>query len=135
MGTIRAFLLQHRAMAFAVVALALAMKALVPAGYMIGTQSKVLTILVCNETPNATHESARDIVVPVKGDGAGKQARADGTCPFSGLGFAGLPGTDPIQLALALAFILATGFVAVKPAAPTRAQHLRPPLRGPPALI
>ena len=137
MQTIRTFLLRHRAMAFAVLALALAMKAIVPAGTMIGTASKVLTIRICDDTQMAAAASAtktRDIVIPMKGEPAGKHSKADGTCAFGALSFASLAGADPIQLALALLFILATGFAALVQPAPRRTAHLRPPLRGPPTL-
>lgn len=138
MSGLRTFLLRYRAMAFAVMALALAMKAIVPAGYMIGAESKVLTIRICDETQlsaavqNAL--SARDIVIPMKGEPAGKHSKGEGMCPYGALSFAGLAGADPIQLALALLFILAAGFAALALPAPRRAAHLRPPLRGPPAL-
>lgn len=139
MGTFRTVLLRHRAMAFALLALALAMKALVPAGTMIGTQSKVLTIQICYDTQMAAAAFAsktRDIVVPMKGDPAGKHDKHDkagGPCAFGALGFAGLAGADPVQLALALLFILAAGFAAPALPAPRRLAYLRPPLRGPPA--
>lgn len=138
MSVLRRFLLRYRAMAFAVMVLALAMKAIVPAGYMVGAESKVLTIRICDETQlsaavhNALH--ARDIAIPMKGEPAGKHSKADGMCPYGALSFAGLAGADPIQLALALLFILATGFAALALPAPRRIAHLRPPLRGPPAL-
>ena len=138
MHPFRTFLLRHRAMAIAVMALALAMKAIVPAGYMVGTESKVLTIRICDDTQlsAAAHNalSARDIAIPMKGEPAGKHSKADGTCPYGALSFAGLAGADPILLALALLFILATGFAALALPAPSRIAHLRPPLRGPPAL-
>jgi len=50
MGTLRTFLLRYRALAFAVLALALAMRAIVPAGTMIGTEPKVLTIRICDDS-------------------------------------------------------------------------------------
>ena len=136
MGTLRTFLLRYRALAFAVLALALAMRAIVPAGTMIGTEPKVLTIRICDDTQlSAAAASAkpRDIAIPMKGEPAGKHSKADDQCAFGALAFASLGGADPIQLALALLFILATGFAALAQPAPRRTTHLRPPLRGPPA--
>ncbi|KUR73167.1 hypothetical protein AQZ52_04495 [Novosphingobium fuchskuhlense] len=138
MSGLRTFLLRYRAMAFALMALALAMKAIVPAGYMVGAESKVLTIRICDDAQlsAAAHNAlnARDIAIPMKGEPAGKHSKADGMCPYGALSFAGLAGADPIQLALALLFILATGFAALALPAPRRISYLRPPLRGPPAL-
>lgn len=132
MTLMRTLLLRYRITAFAVIALALAMKAVVPAGYMVDSASKALTIRVCADAQLAS--TVRDIVVPMKGEPAGKHSKADDTCPYGALSFAGLAGVDPIQLALALLFILATGFAALALPAPRRIAHLRPPLRGPPAL-
>ncbi len=118
-------------MALAVIALAMAMKALVPAGTMIGNDAHMLTIQVCDGYTDA----AKAVVIAVKGHGQpGKAASDQQVCPYAGLAHAGLIGADPIQLAAALAFILllasfATGFAAQWPTA-----RLRPPLRAPPAL-
>lgn len=38
---------KHRTIAFLLIVLALAMKAVIPAGFMLGTQDKVLTVRVC----------------------------------------------------------------------------------------
>jgi len=133
MGALRTFLLRYRAMAFAMLALALAMKAIVPAGTMIGTESKVLTIRICDDAQISLGAPARDVVIPMKGEPTGKHGKVDGTCAFSTLSFAGLAGADPIQLALALLFILATCFAALALPAPRHTARLRPPLRGPPA--
>ena len=56
-------------------------------------------------------------------------------CAFSGLGHSALGGADPPLLAVALAFILLTGFARL-PALPARdIPFLRPQLRGPPASV
>lgn len=134
MTRLRALLLHYRLMAFAVIALALVMKAVVPAGYMVGSDSRVLTVRICDETQLAQAAHDRQIAIPMKGEPAGKHAKGEGMCAFSALSFASLGGADPIQLALALLFILAAGFAATVQPAPRRSAHLRPPLRGPPAL-
>lgn len=135
MNSIRALLLRYRFMAFAVIALALAMKALVPTGYMVGGDARVLTIRICDDAQVTSALHAKDIAIPMKGEPAGKHAKSEGVCPYSALSFASLGGADPVQLALALRFILATGFAALILPALRRAAHLRPPLRGPPAAI
>jgi hypothetical protein len=132
MLVLRALLLRYRMIALAVMALALAVKALVPAGYMVDPGSKALSIRVCADAQLSS--TMRDIVIPMKGEPAGKHSKGEGLCPYTALSFASLVGADPIQLATLLAFILAVGFAAVAVPARRRRQHLRPPLRGPPIL-
>ncbi len=130
---LRALLLRHRALAILVVAAALCLKALVPAGYMLETGHKVLTVAVCMDS--AGHTVTRDIVVPMKGSPAGeaaKHAEAGKACAWSALAMAALAGSDALLLAAALAFILALGFAPLAAPLPRRAVWLRPPLRGPP---
>ncbi len=133
MTSLRAFLLSHRAIAMLVIAAALCLKLVVPTGYMIGTDTRVLTIQICND--GTGHTLTTKLVVPLKqspADQSGKSGKAE--CPYSSLGHASLAGADPVQLALALAFIIALGFAAVAAPPLKRAQYLLPPLRGPPAL-
>jgi len=131
MHTLRAFFLRHRATALAVIALALAMKALIPAGTMIGSDARTLAIQVCDGYGDA----AKAVVIALKGHGeAGKSAPDHQACPFSALGHAGLSGADPIQLVAALAFIVLAGLATPTWAAPRPRDRLRPPLRAPPAL-
>jgi hypothetical protein len=132
MTGLRAILADHKWLALLLVAVALAMKALVPGGYMLAAQSQVITVSICADS-SGTHET-RQIVVPREGgekDTVSQHAKS-GPCAFSALGMAGLAGADPVLLALALAFILAVGLAPLAfPVLQARA-HLRPPLRGPP---
>lgn len=135
MNPLRALLKQHRALAGLLVALALCMKALVPAGFMVAQESRIFSIQLCDD--GAGHLVARQLVIPMKGDaGESKpvEHKTDVTCPFSALSMGSLSAVDPALLALAIAFVLALGFAAVVPIRPARVFHLRPPLRGPPAL-
>ncbi|ODU72019.1 MAG: hypothetical protein ABT11_00085 [Novosphingobium sp. SCN 66-18] len=131
MTLVRSFLMRHRAFAIALVAAALCLKALVPAGYMLGQSATVLTILVC-EDGTGSH-AAKDVVVPLKRDGSGPSSQHKGECPFSSLSMASMASPGPVLLALVLAFILALGFAPVRQPARKRADRIRPPLRGPPA--
>ena len=134
MPQIRALLMRHRALALLVVIAALCMKALVPTGFMIGQNSKVLTVQICNDTFG--NHAVKQLIIPMKdgsSESGGKQGK--GECPFSSLSMASMTGIDPALLALALAFILALGFAPVQTAQSKRVFHLRPPLRGPPALV
>ena len=136
MGTLRAFFRDHRQLAMLLVALALVMKVMVPTGYMIGTDSKALTIQICAD--GSGQHFTKQIVIPMTGkpqSERGEQGKADGTCPYFALSMASLGGADLALLAIALAFILTLGFAPVRRPWLQGIFHLRPPLRGPPALV
>lgn len=135
MGAMRHFLLIRHRITFAVIAMALAMKALVPAGFMIETRDHVLTIAICADASSG-HVVAKQIVIPGKSAGgqlaAGKSGEA---CPFSALSMVGASAVDPALLVVALAFILLQGFLPLVAPRVTSARRIRPPLRAPPVLI
>jgi len=128
--------MHHRALAMILIVAALCMKVLVPAGYMIGSADRVLTVVICADSQGG--HLTKQIVIPGDGQSHGGQSehgKSDGTCAFSALSFASLSAADPALLALALIFIMALGFVPVTAPRALRHSHLRPPLRGPPALV
>lgn len=134
MGALRSFLLKNRRFALALAAVALAFKALVPAGYMVASADRVLTIAVCADASG--QQMTRQIAVPRSAQHApssGSETKTGTPCAFSALSMAALGGADALQLALALAFIVALGFLAPRRVRLSRLVHLRPPLRGPPA--
>lgn len=134
MNLVRAFFLRHQALAIVLVLATLCMKAIVPTGFMIGQNSKVLTVQICDDAFG--NHAVKQIAIPMKdgsSDSSSKQGK--GECPFSSLSMASMSGADPALLALALAFILALGFVPTHTALHERIFHLRPPLRGPPVLV
>lgn len=136
MGWMRTFLNDHRKLALLLVALTLAMKVMIPTGYMIGSQGKVLTVQICAD--GSGEHLTKQIVIPVEGKSSsdhGNQGKADQTCPFAGLSMASLGSVDPALLLIALAFILALGFAPTRAPHPKSASYLRPPLRGPPAFV
>lgn len=128
MQALRALLNRHRLLAIALAVCALAIKAAVPAGYMIGQQGTVLTVEICADASRGA--LTKQIVVPASGKT--EMAKAQQTCPFGTLGHGALAGVDPVLLALAIAFILALGFAAAPAVQLERIGFLRPPLRGPP---
>ena len=98
MNLLRAFFQRRYRLAFALVIATLCMKALVPAGFMVGQHSRTLTIEICHD--GLSELAARQLVVPVKGDAgepSGKQAK--GECPFTALSMASLSGADTALLA------------------------------------
>lgn len=124
----RRFVLGHPRLAAALIALALAMKVVVPAGFMPVAAPGQLMVLVCTEF-GPQHVAIDVPGMPAKSDDA---AKTDQPCAFGGLGLAWLPGADALLLAGALVFILALGFAAVVAPRLAPTPYLRPPLRGPP---
>ena len=137
MSRLRTFLHRYPALALLLVAAALAMKVAVPAGMMVGTQSKTLTIEICADTLGV--HLTRQIAVPFappspgKAGETGDHGKDSGACPFGALAMAALGGADAALLAAALAFILTLGIAPPCLVARERHTRLRPPLRGPPA--
>ncbi len=118
-------------------ALALAVKALVPAGFMIAPAGeRFLMVTICSEATGVPKQM--QIAIPEKPGADGDHAEAADKghpCAFSGLGHALLGGAIPALLAGALAFILLIG-LAPLPTLPARAiAFLRPSLRGPPTFF
>lgn len=131
MAAFRLFLRDHRRFAVLLVALALAMKALMPAGYMVAADgAQVLTITICADAQGGSY--TKQIVVPHSGKHAAPAEQAKDACPYSALSMAMLGGADATLLALV--FILALGFVAAPRLRLEQTLRLRPPLRGPPAI-
>lgn len=136
MKLVRALILRHRTLAILLVIAALCMKVILPTGFMIGQNSKVLTVQLCDD--GLGHSLTKQISIPMNGepsDSSDKHGKADGACPFSVLSMATLSAADTALLAVALAFILALAFAPTQVAHPKRVFHLRPPLRGPPATV
>ena len=133
MHGIRALIRRHRSSAIWLAALALLVKALVPAGYMVGqSATRTFDIIVCSDPTGGP--VAQKLVIPLenKGDHDGGQA-AKGDCAFTALAHGAAPATDPALLLAAIAFILALGFARVPAPSLRGFPHIRPPIRGPPA--
>lgn len=134
MARLRLLIRHHARPVLVFLALALAVKALVPAGFMLspGTE-RFLTVTICADASGVPKQMR--IALPEKDVAHGDQAEAADKgqpCAFSGLGHVALGCADPLLLAAALAFILLIGFAPLR-APPARAiPFLRPPLRGPP---
>jgi len=123
----RTLLNRHILAAAALIALALAMRVLVPSGFMPTSDHNRIVVALCSGSGPAT--VAIDLGKE-KGDASHERA-ADMSCAFAGLGSPSLAGADPVLLVLAVAFALLLTARAVDPlsSVPLR---LRPPLRGPP---
>ncbi len=136
MHLLRNLIVRNRAFAALVLACALAMKVLVPAGYMSMPGAQLLSVSICADASGGAE--TRQIAIPMKGEPApagGEHGKAAGPCAFSALTMASLAGADAPLLALALAFVLAAGLMAATPPPASARRHLRPPLRGPPCTV
>lgn len=131
MGHLRVFLLANRRLSAVLLAAALCIKALVPAGFMVaGGQPLTLTVSICADASGTG--TTREIIIPAKADRAAGHGQAKGECAFGALAMGALGGADTVLLALALAFVLALGFAPHAAPDLPGTRHLRPPLRGPP---
>jgi len=112
----------------------LLVRALIPAGYMVGSKSMLLTVELCESSDPGSRATQVAIPIDRTDDGpTGQHGMNDGACAFSALSFAAVSGADPALLAIALIFIVTLGFAPMASVTVRRALHLRPPLRGPPA--
>jgi len=136
MSSLRALTHRYARLALVLLALAFAVKALVPAGYMISPAGeRFLTVTICADA-SGTPKQMR-IAILDKNEAGGDHSEAADTsqpCAFSGLGHAALGGVDPLLLVAALAFILLVGLAPLRAPPAHDIAFLRPPLRGPPSL-
>jgi hypothetical protein len=141
---LRHHLVKHRATAALVLLAALLMRLLVPAGYMPTFEGGTIGIVLCpSGTPGLAKVTA---AAPMAMADAGHMAMAksdhhsgqqqhdkpEPPCVFSGLVAPLLSGADPILLAGAILFVLATGLRLPVRQPVARPVRLRPPLRAPP---
>lgn len=130
MQIIRHFFSKHWLVTTLLVVMALGMKMVVPTGYMIGQNAKILTIEMCDDSLG--QHSVRQIAIPMKQTpGQGTDVNK-GACPYASLSIAFTGGAAPDLLALAFLFILALGFAPIVVPQAKQISFLRPPLRGPP---
>lgn len=140
MTSIRSFWRAHGLAAALVVMAALVMRSVVPGGYMISQAPSGAVISFCTGMPGGmAHDSqalaaARELEALVaKNNAAHEPAKeAAKVCPYAVLSLGALGGADPIQLAAAIAFVLALGFAVWPIPLLRRPSFLTPPLRAPP---
>lgn len=137
MTRLRALIRDHARLALVLLALVLAVKAVVPVGFMLTVGGdRFLTVTICADASGTPKQMT--IALPGKPDHGGTQAGDDGKathCAYSGLGHTALGGVDPLLLAGAIAFVLLIGTAPPVPISPRQLPYLRPQLRGPPATI
>lgn len=123
----------HPGIAVAIVALALAMKLLVPAGFMPTVSNGRIVVSICSGTgpmtmvvamPGMAHHAPAD--TPRHDEGA------SAPCAYAGLMAPSLAAIDPLLLAIALFVAMALALRPVAPPLVAVPARVRPPLRGPP---
>ena len=130
MTPLRLYWRAHRRFALAIVMVAMLMRLLLPTGFMPDVAGGTLRIVLC--TGHAPAAMAMAMHHGGGGQKHGDTAKHDMPCPFSSASGHGLAAADPIQLAIAIAFVM---LLCLRPVAIPRASaapRLRPPLRGPP---
>lgn len=136
MNRLRALFRDHARLTLVLLALALAIKAAVPSGFMLASSGdRFLTVTICSDASGTPKQM--QIAIPGKQAAGGDQSDMADTgpvCAFSGLGHFALGGADPVLLATALAFILLIGIAPLPSLALRDVPFLRPQLRGPPAV-
>ena len=136
MTALRRLLTRHAWLAASIVAAALLMRLLVPAGYMAVRTTGGIRIELCSGvSAPATSMPTTAMEMPGMhhaGDKPDGHAQPEMLCAFAALAAPSVAEADPLVLALAIAFILATVFRLTRARALTASPFLRPPSRGPP---
>lgn len=130
MASLRLFWKRHALLAALLLALALAMKALLPHGFMVAPESRSFEVVLC-----AGLGETATVTIPFDSHGPDAAKAESPKCHGAIADKLVGRGVDPLLLPAALAFILALGFSAVVLPRLGRLHFLRPPLRGPPSLI
>ncbi|MBW8910437.1 MAG: hypothetical protein JF564_00715 [Sphingomonas sp.] len=120
---------RHAMIAMSIMVLVLAVRALIPAGYMTSASPAGLTVELCSGI------SGKTVTIALPGPSGHQEhgkAQADSPCAFASLGQVMTSATDPVLLAAAIAFVIALSTVLDRSPPLARSGHLRPPLRGPP---
>jgi len=114
---------RHPGVAATIVAAALLLRVLVPAGFMPSFSGGQFNVSIC------TGKGPAQLHLAVPGE---HSESAASPCAFADLSLPLLTDADPVQLAAALAFAVAAALVLAVALPARRTAHLRPPLRGPP---
>lgn len=134
MSALRLRLKLHRWLAAWLIVAALAVKVVVPAGFMPVFSAHSIMIQMCSGSgPQQMTMAMPDM--PATGDhapGKSGQGGKDMPCGFGGLAAPLVAAADPVLLAVALWYILAAGLSERAGGIAASIRYLRPPLRGPP---
>jgi len=132
---LRRLVSRNAAAALLLAIVALFMKAAVPAGFMPDVTGGSIQLVLCS---GYGPETAMPMAMPMPTPGGGDHHDSSGPdhkgapCGFFGHAAGSMFMADPIILAIAIAFILATVFRQPARIVAAVPPFLRPPLRGPP---
>nr|WP_315382831.1 hypothetical protein [uncultured Sphingomonas sp.] len=136
-SVLRRLLLEHRLLCGCLIAAALLMKAVLPAGFMPMQSGGTIVLGFCSgygPMPMAT-PTPMSMSLSMKEHRSSPdehQPKTEMPCAFGGLAMPGIAAVDPTLLALAIAFVVERA-IRTATVLPTIARvYLRPPLRGPP---
>ncbi len=134
MQPLRLLVTAQRGWFVALLACALAVRLLVPTGFMPVVAEGVVTFQPCpgvmpaDPMPAMNGHAMKDMAHH------GEEPRVEMPCSFAGMGAAALGSAPPLLLAAAIAFVF-LGVLRLSARRVAEPPRLRPPLRAPPALF
>ena len=126
MNGLRRHLRSRPWLAALLLAAALALRVLVPAGFMPTVAEGRVTLTLCSGVTPAPMAGMHGMTHHESGDAA------QSPCAYADLALPALGAADPALLAAALALVMSLAVRRAVPLAPRAFARLRPPLRGPP---
>ncbi|WP_240950325.1 hypothetical protein [Novosphingobium sp. ERN07] len=133
MNRLRRLAFSNRVFACALIALALAMKLAVPAGFMPVMSGGQIVVAMCSGSGPMTMAIAIPGLKQGKSESGGEHDKADAPCAFAGHSVPSLGAMPELLLAVAMAFIVALGLRPLAFPASPEPPYLRLHLRAPPA--
>lgn len=136
MQLIRRLVLAHRHFAALICVAALALRIVIPTGYMISVDHGRMTVTSCSGIARQQPSAAMDMpgmdhAMPDHGTSK-DHSKAGMPCAFAALSAQALGALDPDLLVAALAFVAMLALYGWSPTIVRSAPYLRPHLRGPP---
>lgn len=128
---LRNWCLNRHWLAFALVVSALAVRMLVPQGFMPVASGHVLTVEICADASGLDH--VQNILVPDRPTSHPDGQDHHTPCPFAAHAMPLLGGADAVLLLAALLFVMVLALSRATGGSPARPARLLPPLRAPPA--
>ena len=132
---LRRLVLANRHLAALIWVAALALRLVVPSGYMMSSEHGRIAMTICSGV--ASQPASMDMP-GMQGDGTGHGTskhhdKAEMPCAFASLSAQALGAVDPVLLVAAIAFVTRVEPPPARSSARPITPYLRPPSRGPPA--
>ncbi len=136
MQAIRRLVLAHTLLAALICVAVLALRILIPTGYMISVNHGRIAVTLCSGVAQQQPSMAMDMAgmdhTMPEHEKSKEHGKAEIPCAFSSLSAQALSAVDPSLLVAALAFVAALALYGLSPTIIRSASYLRPHLRGPP---